>query len=108
VDDAAGQSAASAQHMNDSMSDIRERNLEISEYSESTQVGVSALQRSMREVADNLSEFKIEQQSRRNNDAAPTTDIEEVTSIAEAKRIYQEDEMSALENEDKAEEAASV
>jgi methyl-accepting chemotaxis protein len=108
VDDAAGQTAASAQHMNDSMSDIRERNLEISEYSESTQVGVSALQRSMREVADNLSEFKIEQQSRRNNDAAPTTDIEEVTSIAEAKRIYQEDEMSALENEDKAEEAASV
>ena len=34
VDDAAGQSAVSAQHMNNSMSEIRERNVDISEYSE--------------------------------------------------------------------------
>ena len=39
VDDAAGQSATTARHMNSSMDAIRERNLDISEYSESTQDG---------------------------------------------------------------------
>lgn len=50
VDDAAGRSADTAREMNAAMDEIRERNLDISEYSESTQVGVSSLQDSMRAV----------------------------------------------------------
>ena len=60
VDEAAGQSADSVQHMNSSMSEIRDRNLEISKFSETTQGGVGSLQESMRNVAENLRQFKIE------------------------------------------------
>ena len=88
VDDAAGQSADSARHMNSSMSEIRERNLEISEYSEFTQGGVGSLQKSMREVADNLSQFKIEE------------DLIELEPSG-ARKIYEEDEMTALETTQK-------
>lgn len=59
VDDAAAQSANTARHMNASMDQIRERNLDISEFSEGTQVGVKSLKTSMREVAESLSQFKI-------------------------------------------------
>ena len=96
VDDAAGQSAVSAQHMNNSMSEIRERNVDISEYSEFTQIGVSSLQKSMRDVAQNLSEFKIEE--------APSTTTasnlkgpRDLEHLQEAGRVYKEEEMSALE-----------
>ncbi|MBE9538698.1 MAG: methyl-accepting chemotaxis protein [Proteobacteria bacterium] len=90
VDDAAGQSADSARHMNSSMSEIRERNLEISEFSENTQGGVGALQKSMRDVAENLSQFKIE-----------TDDVpEKSVRNAVAHKVYAEDEMSALETAD--------
>jgi twitching motility protein PilJ len=84
VDDAAGQSADSARHMNSSMSEIRERNLEISEYSEFTQGGVTSLQNSMRDVADNLSQFKIEEDP---------SDLEH----SGARKVYEEGEMAVLE-----------
>ena len=95
VDDAAGQSANTARHMNSSMDEIRERNLDISEYSESTQVGVSGLKSSMRDVEENLSQFKIE--------GAPEThagpaDVDDLKKIQSATKIYGEDEMSALES----------
>jgi twitching motility protein PilJ len=96
VDDAAGQSAVSAQHMNNSMSEIRERNVDISEYSEFTQIGVSSLQKSMRDVAQNLSEFKIEETAAmaRVSGLKGPRDLE---NLQEAGRVYQEEEMSALE-----------
>ena len=96
VDDAAGQSAVSAQHMNNSMSEIRERNVDISEYSEFTQIGVSSLQKSMRDVAQNLSEFKIED----NTSVASAPELKgprDMEHLQEAGRIYKEEEMSALE-----------
>ncbi len=96
VDDAAGQSAVSAQHMNNSMSEIRERNVDISEYSEFTQAGVISLQKSMREVQHNLSEFKIEESSATASVSSPR-DLEKL-QVAET--VYQEDEMSALEGGD--------
>ncbi len=94
VDDAAGQSATTARHMNSSMDAIRERNLDISEYSESTQVGVSSLKSSMRDVADSLSQFKIEEISEAERTLAA---IEDLKKMQGAKKIYREDEMKALE-----------
>ncbi|MEP1471356.1 MAG: methyl-accepting chemotaxis protein [Halieaceae bacterium] len=96
VDDAAGQSAVSAQHMNNSMSEIRERNVDISEYSEFTQIGVSSLQKSMRDVAQNLSEFKIEEAP----SATSVSNLKgprDLEHLQEAGRVYREEEMSALE-----------
>lgn len=98
VDDAAGQSADSAQHMNSSMAEIRERNLDISEYSEQTQVGVSALQQSMRAVAENLSQFRIEEDVAAGD--AGLAELDEMAHISEARRIYDEREMEALEQGD--------
>ena len=96
VDDAAGQSADSAQHMNSSMARIRDRNLEISEFSEFTQIGVSALQKSMREVAANLSQFKIGDinTSEHQSIAQP----EEVAAVQVAAQVYDEAEMTELEH----------
>jgi len=94
VDDAAGQSATTARHMNSSMDAIRERNLDISEYSESTQVGVSSLKASMRELADSLSQFKIEEVSDSERTMAA---IEDLKKIQSAKKVYREEEMKALE-----------
>ena len=96
VDDAAGQSAVSAQHMNNSMSEIRERNVDISEYSEFTQIGVSSLQKSMRDVAKNLSEFKIEETS--GAGASRVSGPRDLEQLQVAETVYQEEEMSALEN----------
>jgi twitching motility protein PilJ len=94
VDDAAGQSATTARHMNSSMDAIRERNLDISEYSESTQTGVSSLKESMRDVADSLSQFKIEEVSEAERTMAAIEDLKKMQS---ARKIYREDEMKALE-----------
>ena len=95
VDDAAGQSANSALHMNSSMARISERNLDISEYSEYTQEGVSNLKKSMRDVADNLSQFRI------GDGDSPTyatpDKIASLGGVAEATIVYGEEEMSALE-----------
>jgi methyl-accepting chemotaxis protein len=95
VDDAAGQSADSAQHMNSSMARIRDRNLEISEFSEFTQIGVSALQKSMREVAENLSQFKIGEVG-----VAETQNVvepEELAPVNVPSQVYVEAEMTAME-----------
>ncbi len=94
VDDAAGQSATTARHMNSSMDAIRERNLDISEYSESTLVGVSSLKTSMRDVADSLSQFKIEEVSEAERTMAA---IDELKKMQSARKVYREDEMKALE-----------
>jgi len=94
VDDAAGQSATTARHMNSSMDAIRERNLDISEYSESTQMGVSSLKASMRDVADSLSQFKIEEVSEAERTMAA---IEDLKKIQSARKVYREEEMKALE-----------
>lgn len=59
VDASAERSAESARHMNRAMSRISERNLDISEYSDCTQLGVGNLQKSMGDVARNLSQFKV-------------------------------------------------
>jgi methyl-accepting chemotaxis protein len=95
VDDAAGQSANTARHMNSSMDEIRERNLDISEYSESTQVGVGSLRTSMRDVAKNLRQFKIE---KARGDEQGLSAVEDLKRIQDASQIYREEEMSALES----------
>ncbi len=97
VDDAAGQSADSAQHMNSSMARIRDRNLEISEFSEFTQIGVSALQKSMREVAENLSQFKIGDIN--TSDTQGVAEPEEVAAVPVASQVYDEAEMTELEDQ---------
>ena len=84
MDDAAGQSATTARHMNRSMEAIRERNLDISEYSESTQTGVSGLKTSMRDVAESLGQFKIEQVSESDRARAA---IEELRYLQSAKKF---------------------
>jgi twitching motility protein PilJ len=95
VDDAAGQSANSAQHMNSSMARISERNLDISEYSEHTQLGVSNLQTSMRDVAENLSQFRIEDNDVQGNSRSGA--VEPMETLPGARKVYGEEEMSALE-----------
>ena len=99
VDDAAGQSATTARHMNSSMDEIRERNLDISEYSESTQVGVTSLQDSMRDVAKSLGQFRIDDE---NNVELNLSSVEKVTPVQAAKRVYNENEMKALEETEEA------
>lgn len=94
VDDAAGQSATTARHMNSSMDAIRERNLDISEYSESTLVGVSSLKNSMRDVAESLSQFRIDGVSEADRTLAA---IEDLRKMQGAKKVYLEEEMTALE-----------
>lgn len=95
VDDAAGQSADSAQHMNSSMAEIRERNLDISEYSEETQVGVSALQQSMRAVAQSLSQFRIEEDAAAGDSGL--AELDDMKHIPSPAKLYDEREMSELE-----------
>jgi methyl-accepting chemotaxis protein len=95
VDDAAGQSASTARHMNSSMDEIRERNLDISEYSESTQVGVGSLKTSMCDVAKNLRQFKIE---KARGDEQGIAAVEDLKHIQDTSQIYREEEMSALES----------
>ena len=95
VDDAAGQSANTAQHMNASMDKIRERNLDISQYSESTQVGVASLKASMQDVAENLRQFRIEQEA---GDAVTPPEVADMKKFQKATRIYHEEEMKALED----------
>ncbi len=50
----------SALHMNSTMGEIRQRNKEIVGFSESTQKGVTRLQKSMCDAAQNLGEFKVD------------------------------------------------
>ena len=99
VDDAAGQSATTARHMNSSMDEIRERNLDISEYSESTQVGVTSLQDSMRDVEKSLGQFRIDDE---NNVELNLSSVDKMTTVQAAKKVYNESEMKALEETEEA------
>jgi methyl-accepting chemotaxis protein len=99
VDEAAGQSADTAQHMNSSMDKIRERNLDISQYSESTQVGVASLKSSMQDVSENLRQFRIEQEA---GEAPVPPEVADMKKFQQATRIYQENEMKALEDTEEA------
>ncbi|WP_188109565.1 methyl-accepting chemotaxis protein [Pseudohalioglobus sediminis] len=102
VDDAAGQSAVNALHMSSSMAEIRERNLEISELNETAQKGVNSLQRSMREAAQNLGQFRIDGNSAYQAAVESEGDVNELESIRAATQVYREEEMSALESAEKA------
>jgi twitching motility protein PilJ len=95
VDEAAGQSAASAQHMNSSMARIRERNLEIGEFSESAQIGVTRLQQSMQEAGGKLGQYRIGHAAPPR--AASLAEISELERNRPAKKVYREEEMTALE-----------
>jgi twitching motility protein PilJ len=100
VDDAAGQSAVSALHMNSSMTQIRERNIEIGKFSESTRMGVGRLQRAMRDASESLGKFKAGSAAAHADDAS--TERDELEPIGVAPRVYREEDMSALETSQKA------
>jgi len=101
VDEAAGQSAVNALHMSSSMAEIRERNLEISELNETAQKGVNSLQRSMRDAAQNLGQFRIDGDSAYQSPAATEEDVGDLESIRAATQVYREEEMTALESAEK-------
>jgi len=100
VDDAAGQSAVSALHMNSSMTQIRERNIEIGKFSESTRIGVGRLQRTMRDASESLGKFKAGGGVSRGDTSSAERD--ELESIGVAPRVYREEDMSALEASEQA------
>lgn len=95
VDEAAGQSAVSALHMNSSMTQIRERNMEIGKFSESTKLGVLRLQRSMRDASDSLGKFRLG--TSRVAVEHRAVFAEDLERIAAAPRVYREEDMSAFE-----------
>lgn len=95
VDEAAGQSAVNALHMSSSMSEIRQLNMEIGELSESTQVGVTNLQASMREAAHNLGQFRIDSEGA--YASAPVGEVGGVTPIRPTARVHAEGEMNVHE-----------
>lgn len=81
--------------MSSSMAEIRERNLDISELSESNKLGVAALQRSVGEVAENLDLFRMDDSSAYQR--AMPGDVEDLGTVRAASQVYREDEMTALE-----------
>ena len=95
VDDAAGQSAVSALHMNSSMTQIGDRNLEIGKFSESTKAGVSRLQKTLRDAAESLGQFKPDGGAGKAE--RESTDVEDLERIGAAPRVYREEDMSAFE-----------
>ena len=101
VDDAAGQSAVNALHMSSSMAEIRERNLEISELNETAQKGVNSLQRSMRDAAQNLGQYRIDGDSAYQAASSAEGEVSDLESIRAATQVYREEEMSALESAEK-------
>jgi twitching motility protein PilJ len=100
VDEAAGQSAVSALHMNNSMAQIRERNMEIGKFSEATRLGVARLQRSMRDASAGLSQFRLDGGEERSD--SDKANPEELEPIRVASRVYLEEDMSALETAEQA------
>ena len=78
------------------MAEIRERNMEIGELSESTQVGVTSLQKSMRQAVQNLGQFKIGGGSAYQQ--AGINELEELEKVRSATQVYREEEMTALES----------
>jgi methyl-accepting chemotaxis protein len=96
VDDAAGKSAVSALHMNSSMTQIRERNVEIGKVSESTRVGVSRLQKAMHDASESLGQFRADSGQRTPDTQA--LKVDELEPIGVAATVYREEDMSALES----------
>ncbi len=94
VDDAAGQSAVSALHMKSTMAEIRERNQEIGKFTETTQSGVTRLQKSMREAVRNLGQFQLETVADREQETAPAPG--NVEPIRLAARVYREEDNGVL------------
>lgn len=92
VDDAAGQSAVSALHMNSSMAQMREHNMDIGKFSEATRTGVSHLQRSMHDAAAGLEQFRLDSVT----SPAPA-EMDGLGKMAIASRVYREEDMSSLE-----------
>jgi len=91
VDDAAGQSAVSALHMNSTMAEIRERNQEIGKFTETTQSGVTRLQKSMREAVRNLGQFQLQTVADPVQEtASPTGNVEPIRLAA---KVYREEDM---------------
>lgn len=95
VDEAAGQSAASALHMNNSMARMREGNLEIGKFSESSQVGVTRLQKSMRDASESLRQFRIDGDA--GSGGVSVAELDELERVRKAKKVSREDEAGALE-----------
>ena len=95
VDEAAGQSAASALHMNNSMARMREGNLEIGKFSESSQVGVTRLQKSMRDASESLRQFRIDGEG--GSGGVSVAELDELERVRKAKKVSREDEVSTLE-----------
>ena len=95
VDEAAGQSAASALHMNNSMARMREGNLEIGKFSETSQVGVTRLQKSMRDASESLRQFRIDSDSE--SGGVSVAELDELERVRKAKKVSREDEVSNLE-----------
>jgi hypothetical protein len=71
--------------------------VDIAEYSEFTQIGVSELQSSMRNVAENLSQFRIEEGVA--NAAFDLKTADEVEHVNGARTSFGEDQMSAMETD---------
>lgn len=94
ADDAAGKSEVSAQQMSNAISEIRERNNGISEYSEFTQMGVGNLKKSMHDVADNLSQLRTEQGS--SGHLAETIRLDEFQQAQDVEKTYPEGETATL------------
>jgi hypothetical protein len=85
--------------MNSSMTQIRERNMEIGKYSESTRLGAGRLQRTMRDASDSLGRFRLGT----HRAAAETRPVsaEDLERIAVAPRVYREADMTAMERADR-------
>lgn len=100
VDDAAGQSAVSALHMNNSMAQIRERSGEIGRLSESTRTGVARLQRSMHQAASGMEPFQLNGDSATVASLPEAADVDDLEQIAASSTVYREEDMTALEGTD--------
>ncbi len=93
VDQSAGQSAANALMMSNSMAQIRDRNIEISELHDSAQKGVASLQASIREAARGLGEFRVGGDSLYDSGASGG-EVEDLDSFRSVARVYREEEVS--------------
>ncbi|TGD74012.1 methyl-accepting chemotaxis protein [Mangrovimicrobium sediminis] len=93
VDEAAGQSAVNALHMSSSMSEIRDRNIEISELNESAQRGVASLQGSIRDAARSLGQFRTDADGTYFMENAGGGEVEDLDSFRAATQTFVEEEI---------------
>lgn len=93
VDQSAGQSAANALLMSSSMTEIRDRNIEISDLNETAQKGVTALQASIRDAARGLGAFRVDAGAVY-APAENTGEVEDLDRFRVATQSHQEDEVA--------------